>query len=199
MHAATSPNGVSGFPDKGLLTARASQLHSLTTHHDQTRIYPDFKFSSQGHITGITLLGQENASPALMGPGVHLQLWQPISPPTGEPPGETQPLPPLPDSCKQYRLVLEETVDNRQRPIVRETSKVNMKKYEFDISTSPIEVMEGWVLGIRQSPASESYVSLYYQEGGGPQPYSNDSCIVPLDDHDYPLIAVKFTSSGMMK
>lgn len=132
-----------------------------------------------------------------MGPGVHLQLWEPISPPAGELPDPTPPLPPLPDSCKQYRLVLEEMVDNRQRPIVRETSIVNLKMYEFDISTSPIDVMEGWVLGMRQSPASESYVSLYYQEGGGPQPYSNDSCILPLDDYDYPLIAVKFTSSGM--
>lgn len=131
-----------------------------------------------------------------MGPGVYLQLWQLISSPTGEPPDPPS-SPPDEDVCTQYRLVLEEAVDNRQRPIVRGTSIVNLKKYEFDISTSPIDVMEGWVVGIRQSPASQSYVSLYYQEGGGPQPYSNGSCIVPLDDNDYPLIAVKFTSSGM--
>lgn len=197
-HAAVSPNGVSGFPDKGFLTARAAQLHSLTTHHDQTRIYPDLSFRCQGHITGITLLGQDNGSPALMGPGVYLQLWQPLSLPAEAPSDLTsQPPPPPPDdddACmKYYGLVFEEAIDKRRRAIAHETKIVNIKKYEVDLSSSPVDVMDGWVLGIRQT---EGYVSLSYQEGGGPLPYSNDSCTVPLSDYDYPLIAVKFTSSG---
>lgn len=185
---AAGPNGLNGFPDKGSLTARAAQLHNLTTHHDETRIYPHLTFGSRGLITGVTVLGQENASPSRMAPGVFLQLWQPVLLPTD---------PPDKDACTRYELVFEEAVDKEQQPVVINTSTPHMKRYDFGRPTSPVEVMEGWVLGLRHLPQNQSFVSLYYQKGGGPLAYSNDSCSNPLDDFDYPLIAVNFTSSGL--
>ena len=207
-----------GFPDKTAIAARAAQLHSLTTHHDGLRLYPNMVFSCNGLITGIKMLGYRNPA---VGPevdlGIDLELWQPsyAQLPTNDPFGDGKgsgayPSPPFPlwppfdDTCKPFFPWLENILDPQSRPVARETGVRDVTKFDFS-RLSPVMVMEGCVLAIRQRPQNESSLSLLYQEGGGPQAYAapSDGCLHAMNDtasggYDYPLIALNFTSLGML-
>ena len=206
-----------GFPGKTAITARAAQLHSLTAHHDGLRLYPNMVFSCNGLITGITVLGYQN--PAVepeVDLGIGLELWQAsyVQLPTGAPFGEDKgsgaypspsfpPWPPFDETCQPFFPWLENILDLQRRPVISETDIRDVRRFDFS-RFSPVTVTESCVLAIRQLPQNESYLSLLFQEGGGPQAYTapSDGCLHAVNDvvsggYDYPLIALNFTSFGV--
>lgn len=202
-----------GFPDMITITSRASHLHGLATHYNELRVYPDMRFTCSGLITGFTAIGHRNtALNHSQGVGLKLQLWLPIysnaraySFPTSTSEVYVYPTPypsAPPDTCKRYRPILGEMLAIQQLPLIRETSTEGMEMLDFSFPHGVL-VVEGSVLAIQQLPQDDSYLTLFHQDGGGPQAYTSplvDSpCLHPLNEtgiYDYPLIAVNFTSLG---
>ena len=170
------------------------------------------------------MLGRYTSS--LVSKGVILQLWQPIPLTTSLPSSgnETEnenvavtpsptPLtaaPSDPDYSGLYGPRPGGVLDiYRASVVVSNTSNEDLQQVEVSLS-SPVAVVAGDFLGIRQSPRSESKFSLHYQEGGGPQSYTaatsdcSFGCSLIIDrllevgSYDYPLIAVHFTSAGVI-
>ena len=170
------------------------------------------------------MLGRYTSS--LVSKGVILQLWQPIPLTTSLPSSgnETEnenvavtpsptPLPAAPsdpDYSGLYGPRPGGVLDiYRASVVVSNTSNEDLQQVEVSLS-SPVAVVAGDFLGIRQSPRSESKFSLHYQEGGGPQAYTaatsdcSFGCSLIIDrllevgSYDYPLIAVHFTSAGVI-
>ena len=189
----TVNDGLRGFPDQNTITARAAKLHGQVSHYNDLRIYPDMTFSCDVTINSVTVLGYSMSVPS--GRGIELQLWEPtVSPISRRGRGD-------PDSCRQYQPQLENIVTPLIPPAILGTSVRDAKKIILPVF-SPVFVREGSVLAIHQLSQQESFSTLLYQEGGGPQAYSAiDSCLYPLDHSaggcDYPLIALNVTILGM--
>ena len=153
---------ISGFISSDEIKIQAREITRVSGYNDNEKYFPDIGFTCNGNITHIIIGAQDQDGTQLP----QIRFWRLLDE------GEYE------QTGSFYSFVYNDAND---------PSTTNLRWYNL---SQPIQVQNGYVLGLYQPTKMESDLTVYYQKESGPPNYDNNGILNNFID--YPLVSVIF-------